>query len=121
MSVYSGLDGRNKLVHELIDAFTSQDAPDVTFIQAGCGQGKSYITEQVVKNIENVEKIKVYYNQDDEIVPASHSSFLRTHNLNSLSISGGANAFSFGIGLGWENDYSSYAKIRNILSLKLQI
>lgn len=120
MSVYSGLDGRNKLVHELIDAYTSQDAPDVTFIQAGCGQGKSYITEQVVKNIENVEKIKVYYNQDDEIVPASHSSFLRTHNLNSLSISGGVNAFSFGIGLGWEKDYSSYAKIRNILSLKLQ-
>lgn len=120
MKEYNGLDGRIELVKELINAYTIQDAPNVTFIQAGCGQGKSYITEQVVKKFENAKKIKVYYNWNDEIVSSTHSSSLQSHNLNSLSISGGVPTFSFGIGLGWEDSHSSYGKIRNILSTKLK-
>ena len=105
------------MADELATQYIKRIAPSVIFIQAGYGQGKSYIIECILNKLKDEEGIKTYRNIDNEFIPESQNI---VSNINSLSISGGALGFSFGLGLGWNNNNSNYMKIRNLLSTKLK-
>lgn len=116
---YAGLDGRNQLVSDLVHKFEGEMVSSVTFVHAKCGQGKSYIVNRIIKELERSEKIRVYCNQDDEIISPTDIAFIKSKHLNSLNVTAGNSAFSFGLGIGWENNNSIYYKIRNLLSSRL--
>lgn len=120
MIEYAGLNGRNQLVNDLSDKFENQTAFSVTFIHARCGQGKSYIVNHIIKKLEASEKIKVYCSCSDEIISPTDNALINSRSLNSLSVTAGNSAFSFGLGIGWENNNSIYNKIRNLLSAKFK-
>lgn len=120
MIKHEGLNGRTQLARELVNKFVAKTASSVTFIQARCGQGKSYIVDCIIKELEDIWDIKVYCNQDDEIISPTDNAVIKSRYLNSLSATGGNSIFSLGIGIGWENSYSNYNKIRNLLSTKLR-
>lgn len=105
------------MADELVTQYIKKDAPSVIFIQAGYGQGKSYIIECVLNKLKDEKSIKAYRNVDNEFIPEFRSFVSK---INSLSISGGALGFSIGLGLGWNNNNSNYMKIRNLLSTKLK-
>lgn len=117
---YGGLDGRTKLATDLAKKFIEQTASSVTFIQAGCGQGKSYIIDCIINQLEKNRKIKIYCNRDDEIISPKENTFIKSQHLNSFNTSCGISTLSFGIGIGWENNHSNYNIIRNLLSTKLK-
>lgn len=120
MNKYEGLNGRKQLAEDLANKFIVGTASNVIFVQANCGQGKSYVVDCVIKELENVSDIIVYHNRGDEIISKSDNVFTKPINVNSLSVSVGTPIFSFGVGAGWENNYSNYNKIRNMLSTKLK-
>lgn len=120
MEKYRGLNGRTQLAIELVNKINNNTASSVTFIQASCGQGKSYIVDYVIKELEKNKNIKIMLNRDDDIISLKYNLLDKTKRVNSLSVSGGLPAFSFGIGIGWEKPDSNYNKIRNILSDSLK-
>lgn len=107
---------REKIADDLINLYITKKAPSVIFIQAGCGQGKSYIVDCLVNKLKSENDIKIYRNIDSELIAEFPSGNL---NINSINISGGVLGFSLGLGIGLDNN-SSYLKIRNILSAKLK-
>lgn len=72
------------------------------------------------KKLEASEKIKVYCSCSDEIISPTDNALINSRRLNSLSATAGNPAFSFGLGIGWENNNSIYNKIRNLLSAKFK-
>lgn len=120
MARYEGLNGRRQLVNDLVEKIDTQTLSNVTFIQAKCGQGKSYIVNHIIKELESSDQIKVYCNQDDEIISPTDNRLIKSRHLNAFSTTAGISTFSFGIGIGWENSNSIYNKIRNLLSTKLK-
>lgn len=117
MDEYKGLSGREKLVNELAKKYSNKDAETLTFIQAGCGQGKSYIVNMLLNALSN-DKIRVFLNYEDEFRAVdSHSVMQKT---NAIGFSGGIFGISIGLSYGWRNPTSQYEKIRSMLASKLE-
>jgi len=117
MDIKDNLKERELIASKLADQYITQTSPNVIFIQAGYGQGKSYIIECLLNALKNYKDIETYRNIDNEFISGSQNII---SNINSLNVSGGAYGFSFGLGVGWNNNNSDYAKIRNILSKKFK-
>lgn len=111
MDIKDNLKERELIASKLADQYITQTSPNVIFIQAGYGQGKSYIIECLLNALKNYKDIETYRNIDNEFISGSQNII---SNINSLNVSGGAYGFSFGLGVGWNNNNSDYAKIRNI-------
>lgn len=116
-SIKNNLQERTKIAEELASQYISESAQNITFIQAGYGQGKSYIIECLLDNLKEYKNIKTYRNIDDEFISGASN---RTLNINSLNVSASAFGISFGLGLGWNDNDSNYMRIRNLLSAKLK-
>ena len=116
MNINNNLNARKIIAKELADQYINQTSPSVIFIQAGYGQGKSYIIDCLLDNLKKCEKIKIYRNIDNEFIPGSQNII---SSINSLNVSGGVCGFSFGLGVGWNNN-SDYTKVRNMLSKKFK-
>lgn len=116
-NIKNNLQYRQKVADELVSEYTARNAASVTFIQGGCGQGKTYIIEYLFNKLKNNKNIKVYRNVDDKFVSDTRDTI---SNINSLSVSGGGWGFSLGLDLGLNNNDSNYTKIRNLLSARLK-
>lgn len=119
MNTYSNdnLKNRKDIATNLANQYIAKNAPSVTFIEAAYGQGKSYIVQCVVNSLKKNKDIKVYRNIDNDFISESGKN---TSKVNSISVSGGALGFSFGFGLGWSDNESSYMRVRNLLSKQLK-
>ena len=116
-NIKNNLQYRQKVADELVSEYTARNAASVTFIQGGCGQGKTYIIEYLFNKLKNNKNIKVYRNVDDKFVSDTRDTI---SNINSLSVSGGGWGFSLGLDLVLNNNDSNYTKIRNLLSARLK-
>ncbi|BCJ98860.1 hypothetical protein [Anaerocolumna chitinilytica] len=115
MDNFRGIVGRKLLTDELKDKYINKVAKSVTVINAGYGQGKTYVMNLLIDDLsKNYKEIKIFTNQEDEFILCSSSS--KSKELNSIDFSFGIPAFSLGVGVGWENRHSNYDKIRNMLS-----
>ncbi len=116
---YSGLNGRDKLIEELKNQYLTKSAATLTYIQASCGQGKSYITNKLIDELPHKlpnSKLKIFWTFADALSPIN--DYGKIAKASQVSISGGAAGISAGLTLGWQNESSQYEKIRQILGPK---
>lgn len=86
ININNNLNARKIIAKELADQYINQTSPSVIFIQAGYGQGKSYIIDCLLDNLKKCEKIKIYRNIDNEFIPGSQNII---SSINSLNVLGG--------------------------------
>lgn len=120
MNIYQGLAGRNTLITELIEKYSTKSAETLILIQGSRGQGKSYIINNVINKLRS-NKFNIFLNQGDELHSISTHKDIK--NVNAFGLSGGIASISLGFSLGWNNTHSQYEKIRSVLasSLKMNI
>lgn len=115
MEKFEGIMGRVQLIEDLENKYFEKSAKTVTIVQAGYGQGKSFVINSLLQNIkENERDLRIYCNHDDEFL--LFSKVPKSKEVNAFNFSVGNPGFSLGIGIGWENRHSNFEKIKNILS-----
>lgn len=113
MNTYKGISGREDLIAELIEKYSTKSAETLTFIQASHGQGKSYIVNELRNAISNKE-FNVFLNCGDELnVVNAHDTLKK---INAIGFSGGIAGVSVGFSVGWNNSTSQYEKVRSMLA-----
>ena len=117
MEKYKGLSGREKLIEELTEKYSAKAAETLTFIQAGCGQGKSYIINRLFNSLSSKE-ISIFANYEDELREIEDHDAVRS--LNAFGFSLGVKDLSLGISLGWQTPTTQYERIRNMLAPQLK-
>lgn len=117
MEAYKGLDGRDALIAELIETYSTKSAESIILIQASRGQGKSYVINKLIDVISQ-KKFTVFLNYEDELRTVStHEGIKR---INAIGLSGGAVGISIGFSVGWNNSSSQYEKIRSMFASYLK-
>ena len=113
MYSYSGLEGRDKLITELAEKYSANSAESVILIQANRGQGKSYITNELIRKLSH-EKFNIFLNTIDEF--RARNDYERIKKINAIGLSGGIASISLGFSVGWNSPSSQYEKIRSMLA-----
>lgn len=115
MEAYEGINGRDTLIAELKEKYSTDTAESIIFIQASGGQGKSYVVNKLIDEISD-KKFTVFLNYEDELRTVSVSACEGVKKINSFGLTGGAAGFSIGFSVGWNNSSSQYEKIRSMFS-----
>lgn len=111
---YRGLDSRINLAKELAKQYTNKNASSTVCITGNRGTGKSFVMDNVLKLLENNNKIAKYKNFGENFIQYDSNPISKC--VNSLSVSVGNPLLSLGLGIGWETNANTYNRIRNILS-----
>lgn len=109
-----GLESRTKLADELVQQYKDKTAPFIVWIMGNRGTGKSFVINNVLKNIECHPNIAIYINWGESFF--KYGSKTTKKGFNSLSVSAGNPLISLGLGFGWENNSNTYTRVRNMLS-----
>lgn len=117
MNTYQGLIGRNTLITELIEKYSTKSAETLILIQGSRGQGKSYIISNVIHKLSS-KKFNIYLNQGGELRQINDHKDIK--DVNSIGLSGGIASISLGFSLGWNNSCSQYEKVRSVLASSLK-
>ena len=113
MGLYEGLDGRNTLIEELKENYSTQSAESIIFIQASRGQGKTYVVNKLIEEIPQ-KRFTVFLNYEDELRLVNDCDKIKK--INAIGLSGGVAGVSIGFSLGWSSPSSQYEKIRSMLA-----
>ena len=113
METYKGLEGRNTLIAELKEKYSTKSAESIILIQASRGQGKSYIVNKLVNEITQ-NKFSILLNYEDEL--RAINTHEGTKKINAIGFTGGIASISLGFSIGWNNSSSQYEKIRGIFA-----
>lgn len=113
MDLYRGMEGRDRLITELAEKYSANSAESVILIQANRGQGKSYITNELIGKLPH-DKFNVFFNTIDEFRAQNNNE--RIKKINALGFSGGIASFSLGFSVGWNSPSSQYEKIRSMFA-----
>ena len=113
MNLYRGLEGRDKLITELVEKYSFNSAESVILIQATRGQGKTYITNELIRKLSH-DKFHIFLNSIDEFRSQNNNENIKK--INSIGLSVGIATFSLGFTVGWDSSLSQYEKIRNIFA-----
>lgn len=119
MKEYDGLDGRNNFIEDITKELVDHMASDVTYIQASCGQGKTYVIKRIMEEVyKKTSDISIIEGRIDQLVEINkkHTS----NNINSVDINAGFAGFSAGIGIGWEKKESQYENIRQVINTRFK-
>lgn len=113
MDLYEGMVGREKLIAELAGRYSAKTAESIILIEAGHGQGKSYVTNELIKKLSHKE-FNIFLNVADEFQEQNKNERLKR--INAIGLSGGMANISLGFSVGWNNPSSQYEKIRSMLT-----
>lgn len=113
MDLYRGIKGREDLITELVEKYSAKSAESVILIQANRGQGKSFITNELIKKLSHKE-FNIFLNAINEFQAKNYNEGIKK--INAFGISGGIASISLGFSMGWNNPSSQYEKIRCILA-----
>ena len=116
---YKGLDGRDTFIEDITKELVDHTAPDVTYIQASCGQGKTYVIKRIIEEVhKKTRDISIIEGKIDQLVENSKEHKLNS--LNAIDINVGFAGFSAGLGIGWEKKESHYEQIRQLFNIKFK-
>lgn len=113
MDSYRGIEGRNKLIAELVEKYSTKSAESVILIQANRGQGKSFITNELIGKLSH-EKFNIFLNAIDEF--QAKNSNERVKKINAFGLSGGIASISVGFSMGWNNPSYQYEIVRSMFA-----
>lgn len=113
MNTYKGLSGREDLIAELTEKYSTKSAETLTFIQAGRGQGKSHIINELLHALLH-KKFNIFLSYGDELRAINTHDTLKK--INAFGLSGGIADISLGFSVGWNNSTSQYEKIRSMFT-----
>lgn len=113
MDLYRGIKGREELISELVEKYSTKSAESVILIQANRGQGKSYIINELIRKLSHKE-LNIFLNAIDEFQAKNSKEEIKK--INAFGLSGGIASISLGFSMGWSNPPSQYEKIRSILA-----